>query len=928
MGRFREEKIIKTQEEANQTSSLYVLPVDEETFRLIITDDLGEKKISTVLPGNTKFIQLSDAPLSYINNAGKVVVVNPDEDGLIFTDAPPGQQGEAATIEVGTVETVTPNEPVVVVNTGTPNEAIFDFKIPRGQEGESATIEVGTVTSVVSSEPPKVINVGSDKDAIFNFEIPVGADGESATLNVGTVTTVDSNDPATITNTGTASNAVFNFEIPKGEKGDEGEFILEYNDAIETVASDITTRADVDSGVMINYRETTTWYDGTPINDSLIDNDIFIKTGNIYKRKTIDPNTLLKVNTIADLRNTNGYYEGQEISLLGYYVSGDKEPLNYKFTINNFNANVDDGGSIIKSSKGSWIAQFYENTINPEDFGCANLDSDTFCWMNLVQFVNDNEWGRININIAKDYNIGTIMTSNFRGTKPWVLVAKYRPQCQILFINKENISVYGGGCIKVKDSSTPTYANNAQSFTILSFMNSNNINVSDITIDGNRINQLHTLNTNLGHNHGIFIDRTCRDVHIRFNDLKNFGSLRTEVDKRGDAIFLDNGIINLYIENNTFTNVGRWAVSMQSGETPANNININYNTYNGAIRGVPPVNPNDYCEDALGFVDIETYVDVYNVNINNNIINNSGAISVSGGRKGFAEVLCENFKINNNTWNSEQIGGSGGYDRCLAIGNTNVSLRKYKNLEFCNNTIRFGNSVRPAFNRILSVETCFVENIKIDNNIINMFSVVSGSDTAGLNFYRVKLFGNIYYSNNKIKNTTNLQSWFGVRSEWEEYDSTPSNFNLYIINNIVDGGHRGVVLNVKPNSIGNIYVLDNILKTTLDNGSNLNNGLVGAMNLYYRPFGFVKSATVANVTSADLTTISISDLTTISTVDATDATTTQALVNELKAKLNLSILLLNDNKSKYNTSVPLVNSNKAQLNAKLLADKNSGQQAP
>ena len=164
MGRFREEKIIKTQEEANQTSSLYVLPVDEETFRLIITDDLGEKKISTVLTGNTEFIQLSDTPLSYINNAGKVVVVNPDEDGLIFTDAPPVQQGEAATIEVGTVITVEPTEPVVITNIGTPNEAIFDFEIPKGEKGD-----ISLLTFDVNDNMHLIMQLESTSN--FNFTL-------------------------------------------------------------------------------------------------------------------------------------------------------------------------------------------------------------------------------------------------------------------------------------------------------------------------------------------------------------------------------------------------------------------------------------------------------------------------------------------------------------------------------------------------------------------------------------------------------------------------------------------------------------------------------------------------------------------------------------------------------------------------------------
>lgn len=142
MGRFREEKIIKTEEEANKTSSLYILPIDDNTFRLIITDDIGGKKVNSVLTGNTEFIQLGDAPITYTNSAGKVVVVNSTEDGLEFTDAPPGQPGESATIDVGTVTTVEPNEPVVITNVGTTSDAVFDFKIPKGEKGDAGDLSV------------------------------------------------------------------------------------------------------------------------------------------------------------------------------------------------------------------------------------------------------------------------------------------------------------------------------------------------------------------------------------------------------------------------------------------------------------------------------------------------------------------------------------------------------------------------------------------------------------------------------------------------------------------------------------------------------------------------------------------------------------------------------------------------------------------
>lgn len=138
-----------------------------------------------------------------------------------------------------------------------------------------------------------------------------------------------------------------------------------------SLAEDILLLADNISGELVPYRETTTWYDGSPINDSKTDGDIFRKKDGIYYRKTIDEKTLLKIDSIVDLRLQNGYYEGQEISLLGYYQSGDKKLINYKFTIENFSTNTDDGGSIIKSSRGSWIAQF-NRKIDVKDFGCIS----------------------------------------------------------------------------------------------------------------------------------------------------------------------------------------------------------------------------------------------------------------------------------------------------------------------------------------------------------------------------------------------------------------------------------------------------------------------------------------------------------------------------------------------------------------------------
>ncbi len=69
----------------------------------------------------------------------------------------------------------------------------------------------------------------------------------------------------------------------------------------------------------------------------------------------IEKHSVKKIHTIADLRNTVGEYEGQIIELLGYYESGDKDPLKYKWTTTK---GIEDGGAVINSGNGSWVTDF------------------------------------------------------------------------------------------------------------------------------------------------------------------------------------------------------------------------------------------------------------------------------------------------------------------------------------------------------------------------------------------------------------------------------------------------------------------------------------------------------------------------------------------------------------------------------------------
>ena len=50
----------------------------------------------------------------------------------------------------------------------------------------------------------------------------------------------------------------------------------------ETLAGDIIKRVDINTGENVNYRETTTWYDGSAMDDSKVDGVVYIKKNSKY----------------------------------------------------------------------------------------------------------------------------------------------------------------------------------------------------------------------------------------------------------------------------------------------------------------------------------------------------------------------------------------------------------------------------------------------------------------------------------------------------------------------------------------------------------------------------------------------------------------------------------------------------------------------
>lgn len=114
---------------------------------------------------------------------------------------------------------------------------------PRGDDG-AATIVVGTTETVGSSTEALVTNVGTNKDVILNFRIPKGMDGDvgptgpkgdmgprglpgetgiSQVITVDGTETIEPDDDALVHDDFENNVHHLTFYIPRGEQGEQGE---------------------------------------------------------------------------------------------------------------------------------------------------------------------------------------------------------------------------------------------------------------------------------------------------------------------------------------------------------------------------------------------------------------------------------------------------------------------------------------------------------------------------------------------------------------------------------------------------------------------------------------------------------------------------------------------------------------------------------
>lgn len=153
-----------------------VLTIPAECFQLD-----GIMVISLALTNGSELVVTHPLHLAIVGAPGASVVLPPEDiwqqQVAAFVQSYLSTEGITIT---ATAETGAPGTEATVENTGTGTHPVFKFTIPRGnpgQNGAAATIQVGTVTTSEAGGEASVTNSGSSNAAVFDFVIPRGQTG-------------------------------------------------------------------------------------------------------------------------------------------------------------------------------------------------------------------------------------------------------------------------------------------------------------------------------------------------------------------------------------------------------------------------------------------------------------------------------------------------------------------------------------------------------------------------------------------------------------------------------------------------------------------------------------------------------------------------------------------------------------------------------
>lgn len=669
--------------------------------------------------------------------------------------------------------------------------------------------------------------------------------------------------------------------------------------------------------------------DGAEVIDEIVPEEI----DKAVNSKAVMNWSIQKINTMAELRNTVGKEEGQVVELLGYYEAGDKEPLKYKWTNTQ---GVDDGGAVINSVNGSWIAifeglidvrvfgvKYNDLTINNSDLinKCINYASINNIREVLIPegniylelYINkDSEyaWARLNnYAIELKSNIDLNIKANLK------LKTKNIAEYSILRLkNTSNVNIYGGGIIE-GDVIDNADASLEFGFGIQIF-NSQDVTISDLEIknclgDGIMLNSYSSLNP----------------VNTNIKVLNN----KIHTNSRQGISVLDADGLDIY--NNYIYNTG-----LIKGKLPMAGIDIEPEASN-SVRNVNIINNSIYDNfgQQIALIALREASEIYNIVISNNNINNSSRRN--------QQKSINVIQLTSGTSNSKYI----------------------QNVSITDNDISMVSPVSDSESQVIHISKS--DNVKIrNNNIIIKDESIKGIDGTRNN--------NIDISDNSIKNSLHgvaLSSTNNLLIKGNYFDNFTYGItcvlsnDIKILNNTISGdisssmtaiqilyGKYSIVDN---NIINNIYgntinIGDSHKHSIISNNIITNVGIANGANciaiystdseptqfvvIKNNMFNYLDDIIYDNSLLID-STYGSNNINVIGNIInkkdnhslreySFNSPTTSRYLPIIKQSLNVDDITA-ENATDLDSAITLLNELKSKLNAKLTADRNSGQQA-
>ena len=202
--------------------------------------------------------------LTFTNGAG---ISLQDASGLDGQAGPPGDDGLAATISVGTVSTGAAGSSATVTNVGSSSAAVFDFSIPKGDDGDPATNTDTKISNVRDNDT--LTNITDVSSIRFTGELcsATGTTGIATVSVGGTIDRLSDVDETISPSSGDV--LIYNSTSSKYEPQDltaGSNITITNGDGSITIAADQRTQEEIEdfvNGLIVGGDHITVTYNDT-----------------------------------------------------------------------------------------------------------------------------------------------------------------------------------------------------------------------------------------------------------------------------------------------------------------------------------------------------------------------------------------------------------------------------------------------------------------------------------------------------------------------------------------------------------------------------------------------------------------------------------------------------------------------------------------